>query len=112
MWNRRDNGSDLDWLKATDYCAKSKLAGHTEWRLPSIEELEGIYDPHHSFKANFDNGVTYNVHVKGNLQLTEWTWSSTQGEGAGQPWQQARLLNFGFEPDSVYLLPGRHDHNF
>jgi hypothetical protein len=102
----------VDWLKATAYCAKLQLAGYSDWRLPTIEELQGIYDPDHSFKVKFDNGITYNVYVRGNLKLTGWSWSSTQGDGVGQPWQQARLLNFGYEPDAIYLLEGRHDHNF
>ncbi len=112
MWNGKDNGSDVGWREATAYCAKLRLAGYRDWRLPTIEELQAIYDSGHSHQVKFGNGVTYPVHVKGDLKLTGWSWSSTQGEGAGQPWQQARLLNFGDEPESIYRLEGRHDHNF
>ena len=34
----------------------------------------------------FDNGVTYNVRVKGELKLTGWELSSTQGEAPYGPW--------------------------
>jgi Protein of unknown function (DUF1566) len=76
-WAKKDNGSDLDWHEATAYCAKSRLAGFDDWRLPSLEELQGIYDPSVSVRTLFDNTVTYNVHVKGNLKLAGWDWSSS-----------------------------------
>ena len=111
-WSRKDNGADVDWREATAYCSKSQLGGYKDWRLPTIEELRGIYDPDASFQVKFDNGVTYNVHVKGNLKLTGWSWSSTPGDGAGHPGEQAQLLNFGFEPLAIHQLEGRHTQNF
>lgn len=85
MWTRKDNGSDVDWNQATTYCAKSQLAGYTDWRLPTIEELQGIYDPSVSYHAKFDYDLVV-VHVKGHLNLTGWYWSSTPGEHPGRPW--------------------------
>lgn len=69
MWAKKDNGSDLDWNQATAYCSKSRLAGFDNWRLPSLEELQGIYDPSVNVRTRFDNTVTYNLRVKGNLEL-------------------------------------------
>jgi len=112
MWTGKDNGSNVDWKQATAYCSKLQQAGYNDWRLPTLEELQGIYDPSISFKVKFDNGVTYNVHVKGNLKLTGWSWSSTQGDGAGQPWQQAWLLNFGIDQLSSYRIQGSMPHNY
>jgi hypothetical protein len=88
MWAKTDNGSDVSWEQASDYCTKLELAGYNDWRLPTIEELEGIYDPSVSVQTVFDYGVT-NVHVKGNLKLTGWYWSSSQGNAPGKPWQVA-----------------------
>ena len=78
MWAKKDNGSDVDWPQANDYCSKLQLAGYKDWRLPTIEELQGIYDPSVSLQAMWDAGVAY-VHVKGNLKLSGWIWSSSQG---------------------------------
>lgn len=45
MWTARDNGRDVNWNEATNYCANLNLGGYSNWRLPRIEELQGIYDP-------------------------------------------------------------------
>jgi hypothetical protein len=93
MWSQKDNGSDVNWNQANDYCAKLELAGYNDWRLPTIEELQGIYDPSVSVERVFEMG-TFKVHVKGNLKLSGWDWSSSQGESPGKPWQMAWLLSF------------------
>jgi hypothetical protein len=107
MWTKKDNGSDVDWNQASDYCSKLQLAGYNDWRLPSVEELQGIYDPNVSIKSTFDYGVV-NVHVKGNLKLTGWYWSSAQGDNPGKPWQTAWSVIFHHDPEErphkVYTL--------
>jgi hypothetical protein len=94
MWTKNDNGSNVNWNQATDYCTKLQLAGYNDWRLPTIEELQGIYDPNVTLKKVFEMG-TFDVHVKGNLNLTGWHWSSSQGDSPGEPHQVAWQLNFG-----------------
>jgi hypothetical protein len=42
MWAARDNGKRVGWHKARKYCHNLRLAGHTDWRLPSIDELHGL----------------------------------------------------------------------
>ncbi len=56
MWTKWDNGSDVDWNQATAYCSRLQLAGYSGWRLPTIEELEGIRDPSINVRTTFDNG--------------------------------------------------------
>ncbi|MFP5237877.1 MAG: DUF1566 domain-containing protein [Acidobacteriota bacterium] len=34
MWAARDNGSDVNWNQAKEYCSKLRLAGDRDWRLP------------------------------------------------------------------------------
>jgi len=80
MWTKKDNGSDLDWRHASDYCRNIQLASHGDWRLPTIDELEGLFDgsAYEAVRGNYDFGQVY--HVKGNLQLSGWQWSSTLGK--------------------------------
>lgn len=80
MWTKTDNGSDVDWNQATAYCSKLQLAGYSGWRLPTIEELEGIHDPSVPVQTTYDDFPVITVFVKGKLKLTGWDWSSTQGD--------------------------------
>jgi len=40
MWAGKDNnGKDVNWRQATKYCRNLRLAGYSDWRLPTIDEL-------------------------------------------------------------------------
>jgi len=108
MWAKTDNGSDVSWEQASDYCAKSELAGYKDWRLPTIEELQGIYDSSVSVDAAlFDIDWVLRVHVKGNLKLTGSNWSSSQEHHSDSTWPVARVFDFAEmekeEPESFPL---------
>lgn len=45
IWTSRDNGRDIDWRRANDYCRQLELAGFSNWRLPILGELEDIMEP-------------------------------------------------------------------
>jgi hypothetical protein len=45
VWTARDNGLDIDWQRATQYCQSLALAGFDDWRLPSLEELQSLIQP-------------------------------------------------------------------
>jgi len=42
MWADRDNGADINWHDAVRYCKDFAGAGYTDWRMPTIRELQGI----------------------------------------------------------------------
>ena len=44
MWAKRDNGSGINWSNAKSYCDSYSGGGHTNWRLPTQDELAGLYD--------------------------------------------------------------------
>ena len=44
-WAIETNGEDIKWPEAVEYCDNLELAGHDDWRLPALEELEGLHDP-------------------------------------------------------------------
>jgi hypothetical protein len=89
MWTKKDNGYDVDWQQATNYCRNLQLAGYSGWRLPTIDELLGIYDSNISYPgvAYVGYGESHVAwHVKGNLSLSGWHWSSTEKATTGDPW--------------------------
>lgn len=44
IWADRDNGSDITWGGAKSYCKNYKGAGYTDWRMPTQDEVAGLYD--------------------------------------------------------------------
>lgn len=93
MWAGKDNGKDVNWHKATKYCRDLRLAGYSDWRLATIDELQGIYDKNAKAPglAGKHNDEAFDFHVKGNLFLTGDPWSSSQrlddrGRPSGLVW--------------------------
>jgi hypothetical protein len=82
MWAARDNGKRVGWHKATRYCRNLRLAGHSDWRLPTIEELHGLVNlgayatEHVGSKDIFHWNV--DLRVNGGLLLSDdRQWSSS-----------------------------------
>ncbi len=88
IWTKNDNDSDVNWNQASAYCANLRLGGNSDWRLPTIDELQGIYDPSISVTVPCGNGgsCTETYHVKGNLKLSGWQWSRSAGNSSGEAW--------------------------
>ena len=83
MWAGKDSGKDVYWYQAKKYCRNLRLAGYTDWRLATIDELQGIFDwsasaPGLNPKSRWHEAEAMNFHVKGNLYLTGDSWSSSQ----------------------------------
>lgn len=97
MWAGKDNGKDVNWGKAKKYCRDLRLGGYSDWRLATIEELQGIYDknaeaPGLGGKHN-DDPLTFNI--KGNLFLTGDPWSNSKVLGHdGHPTPHVWYFNF------------------
>ena len=94
MWAAKDNGKDITWGKAIKFCSNLRLAGYSDWRLPTIDELSSIYDSS-GFNAPHAKGVTPVLAggAKGGLLLTgNLEWSSSRvlddrGRRTGYAWQ-------------------------
>lgn len=67
MWAARDNGSDISWANAKSYYENYRGGGYTDWRMPTQDELAGLYDNSKSYKATQRD---YNVHLSGLIQLS------------------------------------------
>ena len=78
-WAKKDNGSDATWSQAGEYCRNLRLGGRSGWRVPTIDELWGIFD---QTKAGQPG-----LHPKGGIRLS-WpgVWSSTEGNNSDEKW--------------------------
>jgi len=52
MWAAKDNGADINWPNAKRYCENYRGGGYTDWRMPTQDELAGLYDSSKSYKAS------------------------------------------------------------
>lgn len=80
MWAAKDNGQDISWHDAKVYCEKYRGGGYANWRMPTQDELVGIYD--------LDNTSEYSV--AGNIVVTACCiWASDQ--------KDSRVASFDFD---------------
>ncbi len=45
QWATASNGADVRWRDANAFCSELELGGHSDWRLPTLAELEALHDP-------------------------------------------------------------------
>lgn len=115
MWAGKDNGKNVSWHKAMKYCRDLRLAGYSDWRLATLEELRGIYDRDANAPGKAGSGETYRDftwHVKGNLFLSGIHWSSTQvADNHGRTWGFAWRFDFNdgreFAGDELWFHTGK-----
>ncbi len=87
IWTVEDSGGDSNWSQAKNYCESLTLGGHTDWRLPTIDELEGL----------FDRSLSKQYKAKGPVNLKGANvWSETRNK-AGDAWS----FNFGYGGKTV-----------
>lgn len=70
MWHTEDNGDDINRGAAAAYCAESSKGGYSDWRLPSIYELETLYAPEARSSKRFK--TIEGIHLSG---CCPWTLS-------------------------------------
>ena len=77
MWAAQDNGSDITWDGAKEYCMDYTGGGYSDWRMPTIAELMSLYDNSHSRlgKCNLER----RIHITPLIDLScFYVWSSEQ----------------------------------
>jgi len=77
-WAGQDSGKDLSWKGATRFCHDLHLSGYSDWRLPSIAEMQRIYDKtvESPGMAGRHSEEPATWHVKGQLWIRAYEWSS------------------------------------
>jgi hypothetical protein len=96
MWTIRDNGKDLNWHQANKYARQLRLGGYSNWRLPTIDKLEKLYEPQK--KSDYK--------IRKPFQLTSrfvWSWAK---EGSGSAWF------FSYGDGRRYNVPVGYSSNY
>jgi hypothetical protein len=75
-WTVKDNGSSVSPNQASDYCTGLRLGGFSDWRLPSIDELEAIYD----------SKLSKQYKIKGPIELVDSCVLSGTTNSSGDTW--------------------------
>ncbi|MCX5828478.1 MAG: DUF1566 domain-containing protein [Deltaproteobacteria bacterium] len=80
MWAASDNGYNVYWTNAESYCENYRGGGYTDWRMPTIDELAGLYDRDKTYNAACGGG---NIHLAKLIRLTcYWVWASETRDSA------------------------------
>lgn len=106
QWAASDNGSDIDWPSAKRYAESLTLAGHSDWRLPTQDELYGLYDESNPARTvACEWSQKYPPHVPPGFRFTcVWYWASeTRGSEAATV-----LFNSGYR----YFLPQGYSNGY
>lgn len=83
IWQKDDAGP-MRWDRAEAQCRELTLAGKSDWRLPTRQELTGMY------KALSDDDHIVDRRLPPFQWTGEWYWSSTIVD----PYTAAYLVNF------------------
>ena len=90
MWAAKDNGADINWADARSYSENYRAGGYTDWRMPTRDELEGLYDRQSPRPAPCNPG--HNIHVVTDL-IDITCFSPWASEVSGT---RAGIYNFAF----------------
>jgi len=80
MWAAKDNVNNINWQDAKSYCENYRGGGYTDWRMPTQDELAGLYDVAKTYKC----AIGVDVHLTELIKLYEYVlWASeTRGSEA------------------------------
>jgi uncharacterized caspase-like protein len=91
MWASKDNGSSINWANAKSYCENYGGGGYSDWRMPTQDELAGLYDRGSGYRPDCaPDDATNKVHLTNLITLSCWVgWASERRNS------DAAYFNFG-----------------
>jgi len=96
MWAAKDNGSDINWANAKSYCENYRGGGYTDWRMPTKDELAGLYD---AGKTQLGSDSRWSIHMATELiSITGYGYWASEIRGSDAAF-------FGFDYGERYWTP-------
>jgi hypothetical protein len=99
MWAAKDNGYNINWSDAKSYCENYHGGGYTDWRMPTLDELEGLYDIAKAYTSECGRDAHLTELIR--LTCTALRASETRGSNAAI---------FGFDPGKRLWPPQSRDN--
>lgn len=91
MWTAKDNGSDITAFQTRYYCSCLLSASFSDWRLPTIGELQAMFLPQNSHAIRGFGVSSGSYHIAGGIML------SSQAVRSSSPSDKPRsMLSFEF----------------
>lgn len=82
-WAVKDNGSPVSPNQANDYCSSLRSGGYSDWHMPTIDELEALYD----------SKLSKQFKVKGPIEVSDACVLSATTNSSGEVW--SFCFNYG-----------------
>ncbi len=82
MWAAKDNGESINWQDAKKFCENYRGGGYTDWWMPTIDELAGLYDKNGTGYAPECSGGTWKVHITKLIHITCCCLSASNTDGS------------------------------
>lgn len=101
MWAAKDNGNNINWRNAVVYCETYRGGGYTDWRMPTQDELAGLYD----------ETKTYRSFCRTDVHLTELIHLTCAGVWASET-KGTEAATFIFSIGSRFWIGQSNDINF
>ncbi len=86
MWTVQDSYADLghclNWYQSDDYVKSLKTGGQTDWRMPTTEEMYGIYDDTIENVLAWDHDPENPLHLDASFAdgAAYWYWSGDKAD--------------------------------
>lgn len=107
MWQKHDSGHGMDWTTALDFAGNQKTAGHEDWRLPSVKELQSLVDYSVSFRKDRVPAISplficSRIRDPEGNEDVPYYWTGTTLQDGPSPGDQAAYVVFG----TAMAMPG------
>ncbi|MGK7295831.1 MAG: Lcl domain-containing protein [Candidatus Wenzhouxiangella sp. M2_3B_020] len=94
-WTLETNGGYIPWPDAVDYCGALEFDGHGDWRLPSLVELERLYD------ADADAGIREPFHSDACCLWSNESLANTPAEDMDEIAGDPEMYHWGYMFDGA-----------
>jgi hypothetical protein len=92
MWASHDNGYDISWYEAVEYCKNYKGGGYTDWRIPNQTQLLWLFNDGKFFKKYY---ITNHIKITSGVQ---WASESDNSLAAIYDYYAFRSIRMEFRP--------------